>query len=297
MLYSVEMYGNGLWRRLIYKYTHMEPNQIKDADILDIIFEGRNKEYGAYELRKTYNNRIVKSMIVMGSMVALLVIGNLVSGFGKKGQILKPDVTDITLDNVKEDIKQPVIPPPPVIKAPPVAMIRFVTTRIIPDKEVPKDEKPPVNDDVDKAKIGMVNTTGAAYDGTDAPVATGDGGKGLVEAPKRPDDDDGRTWYKVETDAAFPGGPAAWLRFLNRNLRVPDEAMSIGISGQVVVQFIVDKDGNVSDVEAISGPERGGLREEAVRVIRKSGKWTPALQNGRYVKAYRKQPVTFVIGE
>ena len=60
----------------------MEPNKIKDADILDIIFEGRNKDYGAYELRKTYNNRIVKSLVVMGSVVGLLVIGNVVSGFG-----------------------------------------------------------------------------------------------------------------------------------------------------------------------------------------------------------------------
>ncbi len=64
--------------------------------------------------------------------------------------------------------------------------------------------------------------------------------------------------------------------------------------GTVMVQFVVDVDGTVSDVKAISGPEKGGLREEAVRVIKKSGKWTPALQNGRYVKAYRKQPVTFV---
>jgi protein TonB len=63
-----------------------------------------------------------------------------------------------------------------------------------------------------------------------------------------------------------------------------------------MVQFIVDKEGNVSDVQAISGPEQGGLREEAIRVIKKSGKWTPALQNGRYVKAYRRQPVTFQVG-
>ena len=60
-----------------------------------------------------------------------------------------------------------------------------------------------------------------------------------------------------------------------------------------MVQFVVDVDGTVSDVKAISGPETGGLREEAVRVIKKSGKWVPALQNGRSVKAYRRQPVTF----
>ena len=275
----------------------MEPNKIQEADILDIIFEGRNKDYGAYELRKTYNNRIVKSLIVMGSVVGLLVIGNVVSGFGKKARIVPPDVTDFTLDNVKEP-KAAVIPPPPVIKAaPPVAMKQF-TPPLIVKTEVPPDEKPPVNDDLDKVKIGTVNVAGAADDGLDAPVATGDGGKGIVEAPKKADDDnDGRPFMKVEVDASFPGGPAAWLRFLNRNLRSPDEAINNGISGKVVVQFIVDKEGNVSDVVAVSGPEQGGLREEAVRVIKKSGKWTPAIQNGKNVKAYRFQPVIFQIGE
>jgi protein TonB len=63
----------------------------------------------------------------------------------------------------------------------------------------------------------------------------------------------------------------------------------------VVVQFVVDLDGNVSEAKAISGPETGGLREEAERVIRKSGKWVPAVQNGRRVKSYRRQPVIFSI--
>jgi protein TonB len=131
----------------------------------------------------------------------------------------------------------------------------------------------------------------------DAPSANKDG-LGVVVAPKQQDDDNGgRPFTKVEIDASFPGGPAAWQHFLGRNLRAPDDAVSNGISGKVVVQFIVDKDGNVSDVVAISGPEQGGLREEAVRVIKKSGKWTPAVQNGRYVKAYRNQPVIFQIGE
>jgi len=276
----------------------MEANKIQDADILDIIFEGRNKDYGAYELRKTYNNRIVKSLVVMGSVVGLLVIGNVVSGFGKKAPIVAPVGPEIILDNVKEDVKPPVLPPPPVIKAPPpqVAMLRDVTTRIVPNQDVPDAEKPPVNDDLNKdVKIGVKTVAGAAYDGTEAPAVTGDGGRGLTEAPKKADDgsDDG-IFRKVEVDASFPG---SWLGFLNRNMRYPEEAVSKEISGKVVVQFIVDKEGNVSDVVAVSGPEQGGLREEAVRVIKKSGKWTPAIQNGRPVKAYKFQPVIFQLGE
>ena len=93
---------------------------------------------------------------------------------------------------------------------------------------------------------------------------------------------------KVEIEAEYPGGAAAWQRFLNRNLRVPVEVIENDIQGSVVVQFVVDEEGNVSNVETVSGPE--ALGAEAVRVIKKSGKWTPAVQGGRCVKSLKKQP-------
>jgi protein TonB len=71
----------------------------------------------------------------------------------------------------------------------------------------------------------------------------------------------------------------------------PDEAVSAEVQGQVVVRFIVDKEGAVSDVEAVSGPNE--LRDAAVAVIKRSGKWNPAVQNGRKVKSYKSQPVNF----
>jgi len=95
----------------------------------------------------------------------------------------------------------------------------------------------------------------------------------------------------VEIESDYPGGASAWQRYLNKNLRYPQEAIDGEIQGTVVVQFIVDKAGNVSDVDAISGPKE--LRDEAVRVIKKSGSWTPAVQNGRQVKSYKKQPIVF----
>ena len=93
---------------------------------------------------------------------------------------------------------------------------------------------------------------------------------------------------KVEIEAEYPGGPAAWQRYLNRNLRYPQEAIDNEVSGSILVQFVVDKEGNVSNVEKVSGPE--ALGAEAVRVIRKSGKWSPAMQGGCYVKSLKKQP-------
>ena len=272
------------------KPLFMELNQIKNAHILDILFDGRNKEYGAYELRKTYNRRMVKAMIVTGSVVVMVIVSGVVMGGARRGRVMAaPTVTDFTLDNVKEP---PALkpPPPPKPVQPQVAMIRITTVRIVPDDQVKKNEAPPENDAANDMKIGPVTQDGIKDDGITAPPVS-DVGKCVVEAPKK--GDDGGGFIPIEKEAEFPGGLQAWARFLNKTLTYPEDALNIGVQGTVMVQFVVDVDGTVSEVKAISGPETGGLREEAVRVIKKSGKWTPALQNGRFVKAYRRQPVTF----
>jgi periplasmic protein TonB len=97
----------------------------------------------------------------------------------------------------------------------------------------------------------------------------------------------------VEMESQYPGGPTAWNNYLQRTMRYPDNAVRSKIEGTVRVQFIVDKDGTVSDIHSISGPEDGGLRQEAERVIRRSGKWIPAFQYGKYVKSYKIQPFVF----
>ncbi len=98
---------------------------------------------------------------------------------------------------------------------------------------------------------------------------------------------------KPRADANFPGGQMAYMRFLNRTFRYPLEAQQQEIQGPVIVEFNVSEEGDVSDVHAISGPEKGGLKEEAVRVISVSGKWEPALLNGRPVASIKKQPIIF----
>jgi protein TonB len=104
---------------------------------------------------------------------------------------------------------------------------------------------------------------------------------------------DSRIFTRAEIDARYPGGDTAWIYFLNHNLRYPDEAVNNKIQGMVIVQFVVNKDSTISDVKAIVGPDKGGLREEAVRVITLSGRWVPAKQNGDAVRAYKQQPVIF----
>jgi TonB family protein len=94
-------------------------------------------------------------------------------------------------------------------------------------------------------------------------------------------------------ESTYPGGPSGWLAYLNRTFKYPEQAVRNSIQGTVVVQFIVNDQGIVSDIEAISGPTSGGLREETIRVIQKSGKWNPAIWNGYKVTSYKRQPLTF----
>jgi periplasmic protein TonB len=273
----------------------MEISTILTADVLDIIFDGRNKEYGAYELRRSYKRRLVISMTVMLSVMLLLCIGFAFAGkrtLAGTEVIILPD--DPHLAAIDPEKKKILILPPPQKAAPHVQTktLKDLTVRIVKDNEVRDDEKPPVNKDLEHVQIGNITKGGVEDNGEFVgPPGDNNTGKGIIELPKKDDEDDDYIFRKVEIESDYPGGAAAWQRFLNRNFRYPQEAVESGIQGIVTVQFIVDKDGSVSNVEAISGPPE--LRAEAVRVIKKSGKWTPAIQNGRQVKSYKKQPIVF----
>jgi protein TonB len=273
----------------------MEANKVLQSSILDIVFDGRNKEYGAYDLRKTYHKRLLAAIIAMTCTTALLFVIFFLSQNrgGTKKEVLV--IKDVQLEDVKEEKKNepPPPPPPPKVEPPKVEIAKFTPPKIVKDNEVKEEDKPPEQEKLEDTRIGTINQEGVKDEGITAPPVS-DAGKGVVEAPKaKPAEDYDKTFTKVEIESEYPGGPAAWLRYLNKNFRYPEAAMANEIQGVVMVQFIVDKEGNVSDVQAISGPAEGGLREEAMRVIRKSGRWIPAIQNGRQVKSYKKQPVVF----
>jgi protein TonB len=274
----------------------MESSTILTADVLDILFEGRNKDYGAYDLRRTYSKRLTLSITVMLSATCMLFIG---FAFAGKKTKIDPiiDTKDITLTTVTPPEKPVEVLPPPV--KPPAAPARlktmaFVTPKIVPEEEVKPEDMPPPNQDMENVKIGTVNNPDGELENGLVTGPIGDGvTKGVIEKPQKNEEEGDGVVLKVEIESEYPGGIVAWQRFLNRNLRYPQEAVDQDIQGYVVVQFIVDKEGNVSDVEAVSGPEM--LRPEAVRVIKKSGKWTPAIQNGHKVKSYKRQPIGFKI--
>lgn len=274
----------------------MEPNKILSADILDLVFEDRNKAYGAYELRRSYNKRIRTALLATAGLLLLIFLSSFLANKLSENKA-KLNIDEVELKNIKEEAPPPEPPPPPPPKTEPppkVEMQKFTPPQIVKDEEVKKEDIPPDVTKLEDTKIDVVSQQGVKSDVAVPPV---DQGKAVVEAPKDETNYD-QTFTKVEVEAEFPGGAGAWSKYLTRNLnaQAPSDAGAPAGQYTVVVQFIVDKEGNISDVKALTN-HGYGMEEEAVRAIKKGPKWTPAIQNGRQVKAYRKQPITFVVSE
>ena len=271
----------------------MDIQQIQRADLLDILFDGRNKDYGAYDLRKSYNRRLRRAIATMLTLCILLFIGFTVAG--KSGHtrsslpVIDVPITPIEPVAYKKDPPLPI--PKPIHTAPPAPTFRMVPPRIVHDNEVKPEDKAQPAEVPDNARIDVTTNPNATGADLVRPLSEGNGpGSNLVEAPAKSDDGDGdRIFRKVEIESEYADGVNAWLRFVTRNFRVPEMPEGEG-SVTDRVQFIVDKEGNVSDVQALNGP--GPLQKEAIRVIRLSKKWKPAIQNGRQVNSYNIQPIT-----
>jgi len=271
----------------------METNKILSADILDIVFEGRNKDYGAYELRRTYNRRIGRALIITGSIAALALIGSIISSaMDEKNKDYKID--EINIQNIQEKKDEPPPPPPPPPppkpEPPKVEMKQFTPPVIKKDDEV--EQPPPPQEELKDVKIDVKNEEGVKDEGIAIPEDIVK--KEVIE--EKPQEDENKIFEKVEVEAAFPGGDVKWRQYLTNNLRadVPVENQAPEGTYTTVIQFVVDKEGVISDVRAMTN-HGYGMEEEAIRVIKKGPKWTPAIQNGRQVKAYRKQPITFQV--
>lgn len=276
----------------------MDVNKILSADVLDIIFDGKNKSYGAYELRKTYNSRLTKALIFTAALLLLIFLGTVFANILNKGKDKNEfDVVDTQMAEVKKDEPPPPPPPPPPPTPPPppeVNQVKFTPPKIVKDEEVKPDEK--IEEIKDEQVISNKTVESDNKEQiVQAPVE--DKGTQVAELPKT-DDDENKIFTKVEVEAQFAGGEAAWRRYLQNNLNANTPVDNGAPEGtyQVVVRFIVGKDGTISDVAAETN-HGYGMEQEAVKIIKKGPKWTPAIQNGRNVNAYRRQPITFVVQE
>lgn len=275
----------------------MEANKILNADLLDIIFEGKNKSYGAYDLRKTYASRLKKALAATFIALAVILVGSVLAN--KVGDSSDDDieVLDTQMAEIKKD--EPVVippPPPPPVKPPPppeINQVKFTPPKVVKDEEVKPEEK--IEEIKDDAAISTKTVeTENKVQIVQAPVED----KGTVVAEVPVEDDEGKVFNKVEIEAAYPGGTAAWTKYLRNNLDANTPVDNGAAEGTytVIVRFIVSKDGSISDV--VSETKHGfGMEAEAMKIIKKGPRWTPAQQNGRMVNAYRRQPITFVVQE
>jgi protein TonB len=270
----------------------MQTNKILSAPLIDLIFDGRNKEYGAYYLRKTYERRIKKALIFTFSIVFLAVGGTALAGKSKRSP--NNDRVSGVVELIDLPPEEKIVQPPPKQEPPPeevqIKQEKFVDM-IIVDKEV--IETPPSQESLIDSKIGLEKIEGVIDNMIASPEVSTGVDNGVIQ--KKIDKNDDAPLAIVEIDAKFIGD---WKRFLLKNLDGQTPLNNGAPPGRytVIIQFVVNKEGDVSDIKALTS-HGYGLEAEAIRVLKKATKWEPAIQNGYKVKAYHKQLITFDVPE
>ncbi len=286
---------NDFLLHLVEKPFAMNSTKIRGDEFLDILFTGRNKDYGAYALRSRYDKR-VRNAIICTASLALLLVGGYVannSWAADKGEVkhfvYKPIQPIDAI--IEQPPRTPPPPPPPVAQTPPPAAptSKFVAPKVVPENEE-ADEIPPV-EELRHNAVGFKSQDGVEG-GSDIPAELAGGGTtGVVKLEVPPEVE--KPFTIVDIMPEFPGGLDALGRYLQRNMRYPEAARENGIYGTVPVQFIVDKDGTIQDVKVLGVRKGGGLEEEAMRVVKGMPKWRPGRQGGRNVQVYFTIPIKF----
>lgn len=263
----------------------METNSILTANILDILFDGRNKDYGAYQLRRTYNSRITKAL--SGTVITIIIfVIAVINRTERSVKIVTPPDIDVTLSN--KEMEKPILPTPRLQIQQPVRTLAFPPPVIVSD---PLVTEPPVeNINLLDSRIDTRNIAGTIGNTITPPAVVTEAP--AAKEPVKEDPNESAIRDIVDVPAKFIGNWGAYVKKeIEKNI---DELTEAGESGTCIVRFVVSKDGSVSDVEAVT-MKGTKLAEIAVNAIRKGPKWIPAMQNGREVNAYRQQPVTFKI--
>lgn len=295
----------------------MENKELLTADLTDIVFEHRNRLYGAYEIRKGYNVAVQKSMlssvVLLGCFVLLLFFSrNTIQAEevcdNGDGYTYRTTVVELPKKPIlpKSQITKPTAPPPkpvPAVSKPTVAY----TVPIVVANEMVKDTKPmPEQQDFAEAEAGTKTQTGDV----NAIAATSGNGTGIeavvVDTTEANPAEKTKTttsivtedvFVSVEESPQFGNGEKDLFKYLSKNIKYPASARDMGIEGKVFVQFVVEKDGSISNAKVVRGPEFGGLKEEAVRVVSGMPKWKAGRQNGVNVRVRYTLPIAFKLDQ
>lgn len=264
-----------------------------DNGWVDLVFEGRNKAYGAYQLRKNTGVRNVWSIIIMVALAALLgiIIGvNAIIEANSKEEIsAEVELSQIAKKEVKVEKKAPV----KIEEAKPVekvkSSVKFVPPVIKKDSEVKPEEELKSQDDLNKTKTAIGSFDVKGNDDAAGEVLKA---KEVIAQPEPPKEEETKVFEVVEQMPSFPGGQAALLQYLSNNIKYPQIAMENGVSGRVVCTFVVERDGSITDIRVARGVDPS-LDKEAIRVLKSMPHWIPGKQNGSAVRVKFTVPVTF----
>jgi len=258
----------------------MTKQKVYTAPMDEIVFEHRNKTYGAYILRKLYNKHMTRALVLAIIILLAGLAYPLASSYyaQKRAKYIEKEANAefMDMDKPKEEAPPPPPPPPP----PPAALeqkVKFVAP-VVTTEEVVED-------------VNIFNQDELAQTTNEAVVVQEEVAE--VEKVEVIEVEESKPVFTiVEEMPTFPGGEAERVKFLRDNVVYPQQASENGIQGTVYVAFVVDSKGNVTDVKIIRGIG-GGCDEEALRVVKMMPQWHPGKQNGKSVRVYYNMPIFF----
>lgn len=258
---------------------------------LDLVFAGRNQAYGAYDLRKTADANTTKALFIGVVLFTIAVSTPIILKYIKKDEVVDTQQiieTEVVLSEpppVNEE--EPPPPPPPVEPPPPrVDQVRMPPPVVVKAEEV-RDEEPPTVEDLKKADPGPKTLAGdpTADIRIDLPVGDGPKDQEVTEAVSS-----NQVFTSVEVAPTPQGGMEEFYKFVQRNYNYPPQAQEQGVNGRVLLQFVVEKDGSLTDIKVLRDLKYG-TGDEAVRMLKKAPKWKPGIQNGRPVRVQFTLPI------
>jgi len=258
---------------------------------LDVVFDGRNKEYGAYELRKLSPKATNIGMVVASvTFVAVLMAPAIARWIGvdtKSNETVEKLIeTEVVLSEPPPVNEEEPPPPPPVEPPPPrVDQVRMPEMKVVPAEQV-QDEEPPTVEQLKLADPGTKTIEGDpnAEIRIDLPV-----GEGEIDAEVT-ETNSNQIFQSVEIDPKPPGGMQAFMKWVGENYDYPQGAIEAGVNGVVQVSFVVERDGSLTDIKIVRDLKYG-TGEAAVKLLSKADKWAPGVQNGRPVRVAYTLPI------
>lgn len=262
----------------------------------DLVFEGRNQAYGAYKLRKGTAKRNVWALIIVGLAAALLYLGLQLQKMAEANKKVE-NTQAVELAKLNTEKKEAKVEKKEIIKQEPEKVVeqvkssvKFTAPIIKKDSEV-KEEDEIKLDEVQKSDKAVGAFTVEGNDEVGGAVLKA---KDDIAAPEPPKHvvEETKIFTVVEQMPMYPGGDGALMGYLRDNIHYPTVAAENGVQGRVVVGFVVERDGSITDVKILRGVDPS-LDREAMRVVKNMPKWTPGKQNGSAVRVKYQVPVSF----